>query len=147
MIKKSIAYLYNDSVDIKERLYVLNNFFVVVMMVISTIMMAFSDEYRKDTVYMMGVILIIIMLTNLFGKMKMYKAGAALIISFLSFGYFPISFFNENGPTGAAPFWFVYNLFLIAVLLDGKIKIILFALEEVIGVCCYLCSYFFPQFV
>ena len=146
-IRKPLEYLYDDSIDITHRIFALSNFLTLMMLTISTILMCFSSIYRQDVSYMIGIIIVILLISVLAAKKKRLTAGAIATLSFLCFAYFPISFFNENGAEGAAPFWFIYNLFLIGILLKGKLRYIFFILEEIVAVGCYLVSFYFPQYV
>ena len=142
-----LSYLYDESVDTRQRLYVLCTNLIVLALAVSTVLMAVSDEYLKDVPYMLGVIALIIMCGVLAFRTKKFDFGIVSIISVLSFAYFPISFFNEDGASGAAPLWFVYNLFLIGVLMRGKTRIIFATIEEIIGIACYIVSFYYPQLV
>ncbi len=142
-----LSYLYDESVDIRQRLYVLSTNLTVVMLAVSTALMALSSEYLRDVPYMLGVIALLILCGMLAYRTKKIDGGIISIISILGFAYFPISFFNEDGAAGAAPLWFVYTLFLIGILMRGKTRIIFSLLEETIGIACYALSYFYPQLV
>ena len=142
-----LSYLYDDSVDTRQRLYVLSTNLTVAMLAVSTALMALSKEYIRDIPYMLGVIALIILCGMLAFKTNKFDVGIVSIISILSFAYFPISFFNEDGASGAAPLWFIFNLFLIGILMRGRTRIIFSLLEEAIGIACYALSYFYPQLV
>ena len=146
-IRRPIEFLYDDSVDISHRIFALSNFLTIMMLTISTVLMCFSPIYIHDASYMTGIILLILLVSILAAKKNRMTLGAIFTLSFLCFAYFPISFFNENGAEGAAPFWFIYNLFLIGVLLKGRLRTVFFAIEELVGLGCYIVSFYFPQYV
>ena len=60
-------------------------------------------QEKRDIPYMLGVIALIILCGMLAFKTNKFDVGIVSIISILSFAYFPISFFNEDGASGAAP--------------------------------------------
>ena len=141
------SYLYNESIDIRQRLYVMSTNLTVGMLMISTALMAFSGEYLRDVTYMIGLIALIIISGLLAYRTQKFNLGIVLILSVLCFAYFPISFFNEDGASGAAPLWFINNLFLISILMRGKLRIIFSLAEEAVGIACYALSYFYPEYV
>ena len=145
ILKKFNDYLYDDRLDIHRRLYVL-----YVTMTTAMILILAAETFifeRKAAVFMQNIVLagVFVLVAFIAVKTKHLKTGAVLSSIFTAFILYPIIMIKGGGVEGSGPIWFVYNVFMINMILSGGIRIIFSVLEIILTVALYLLSYFHPE--
>ena len=145
ILKKFNDYLYDDRLDIHRRMYVL-----YVAMTTAMILILAAETFifeRKAAVFMQNIVLagVFVLVAFIAVKTKHLKTGAVLSGIFTAFILYPIIMIKGGGVEGSGPIWFVYNVFMINMILSGGIRIIFSVLEIILTVALYLLSYFHPE--
>jgi len=137
--------LFNEEISIRQRIFVLNVFVTLVILGVIFVEVAITDHVYLDVALLAALMVFILAVGIISVKIKRIKLGACIFISAMSFGFFPISFINGGGMNGDAPFWYVFIVLLISILLDGKAKIFYFVTHFLVGAACYYVSLTTPD--
>ena len=129
--------LYNNDIDIRQRLFVLNSLITEILLVVSLIEIFLTDDRLLDRI-LIGVAILFVFAIAIFSvKKKKIKFGASMICFMLGFIFFPMTFIYGGGINGDAPIWFIYTILVISILLDGKTRIVFYVLELLVATGCY----------
>ncbi len=142
---KMREYILNDSIDVKKRSFVLNFITIMIVLGITTLEIFFVPSMRTIAISTFIYILFICGIGLIAIRKDKIQVGAILISACMCYIYFPITFVNSGGIRGAGPMWFVFNMFLISVFLEGKIKNIFYALEGLVGLGCFIVAATHPD--
>ena len=139
--------LYNNDIDIRQRLFVLNALITEILLVVSMVEIFLTDDKLLDRI-LIGVGIICVFAIAIFSvKKKKIKFGSAMICFLLGFVFFPMTFIYGGGINGDAPIWFLYTILIISILLDGKTRITFFVLQIFAAVVCYYINIMHPELV
>ena len=144
-LSKIRKYLYDNEIDIRQRTFMMNTINLVLILGITTLEIIFIKSMLLESLSTIAIILIFLITAFYSLKKKKINTGSIIITSIMCFIYFPITFINGGGISGVGPIWFIFNLFLVSMMLDGKIRLLFFVAEEVIGLGCYLITYLHPE--
>jgi len=139
--------LYNNDIDIRQRLFVLNSLITEILLVVSLIEIFLTDDRLLDRI-LIGVAILFVFAIAIFSvKKKKIKFGASMICFMLGFIFFPMTFIYGGGINGDAPIWFIYTILVISILLDGKTRIVFYVLELLVATGCYYINIMHPEIV
>ena len=147
MLKRINRYLYNDEVDIRLRLYVLSAAMTLSMLfVLSIEVLAFSGRWERfGVIWAFIALLVVIGFVNI--RTKRLRIGAILTNLLISFVLYPMIFIKGGGVEGSGPIWFVFNIFMINLVLEGGIRVVLSVLEILLTIAAYVISYLHPEWI
>ena len=144
-LKKIREYLYNDEIDIYQRSFVMNLMSVITILFITTLELIFMHQMWRE-VFSTFIAVLIMGVVGFFSlKKRKPEIGAFLIALFMCFIFFPVTFINGGGIKGVGTVWFIFNMFLINVLLKGKKRLVFYILEEIVCVGCFVLVYIHPD--
>ena len=138
-------YLYDDSISLRQRLFVFSTLTVVSLLVVELLELVFTGTARQNILILVVLTLFIVIVSVISVKAKVVDLGAEILCGIMSFAYFPVSFIYGGGIEGDAPLWFLLNMILINVLLKGGVKVVFYVLESLAGVGCYMVAILSPQ--
>ena len=147
MLKRASRYLYNDEVDIRLRLYVLSAAMTVSMLLVLSIeVLAFSGRWEYfGAIWAVIALLVVIGIANI--RTKRLRIGAILTNILISFVFYPVIFIKAGGVEGSGPIWFVFNIFMINLVLEGGIRVVFSVLEILLTIAAYVVSYIHPEWI
>ena len=147
MFKKINDYLYNDKLDIRRRLYTLSGFMTLTVLFILTIEVLIFSRNWQQVGALAGVMVLYAVIGAINLKTKRLKTGAILSSIITCFILYPIIFIKGGGVEGSGPIWFIFNIFMINMVLEGGIKIVFSVLEIVLTIAGYAVSFFYPDLI
>lgn len=139
--------LYDNDIDIRQRLFVLNALITEILLTVSMIEILLTDELIFDRIIIGVGIIFVLVISVISLKTKKIKIGASLICFMLGVFFFPMTFIYGGGINGDAPIWFIYTILMISILLYGKTRIFFLILEFVIATGCYYINIMHPELV
>ena len=139
------AYLFDNAHDLRLRVFMFAETATLLLLSITTIELWMCDSSFRLIIMLSGVILLFMITGSIAIRTKKINIGAIPIIFLMSFMHFTSTFFFDGGINGVAPLWFMYDVFLIVVMLSGKLRVIFFVLMQLTGLACYYVSYKHPE--
>ena len=147
MMKKIRDYLYNDELDIRRRLYALSGVMTLfILMVLSLEVLIFSRRIEQFLT-MIGIMVLYAIIGVISLKTKRIRVGAILSSIMTCFILYPVIFLKGGGVEGSGPIWFIFNIFMINMILEGGVRIVFSVLEILITIAGYIICFFYPEFV
>jgi signal transduction histidine kinase/HPt (histidine-containing phosphotransfer) domain-containing protein/FixJ family two-component response regulator len=143
--KKANYYMFSDDLPLQGRLLNL----ICVFGLFAVIIAMFSHIVEGSSVYaiyiLLAMIVVIIVVTWLFNKYRLYTLGSWLAV--ISFGdiLFPLLFFATGGVNGGMAAHFVLGVTLCFMLMRGKPLVFLVLLQIAVTGACYLVNAFHPE--
>ena len=144
-MKKIKAYLFDNANDLRLRVFMFAESATLLLLTITTIELWFCESSTRLIIMLASVILFFVIMGSIAIRTKKVNIGAIPIIVVMCFLHFTSTFFFDGGIEGVAPLWFVYDVFLIAVMLTGKLRVVFFTLMQLTGLACYVVSYKHPE--
>lgn len=139
--------LFDNDIDIRQRLFVLNALITEILLVVSLIEIFLTDSLIMDRILIVVGIIFVMVISIISLKKKSIKLGAALICFMLGILFFPMTFIYGGGINGDAPLWFIYTILMISILLDGKTRIAFLIMELLAASACYYINIMHPELV
>ena len=151
MIKKSFdrlkAYIYDSSVDLKDRSFILFSIAVLGALIVAVPAGMYMGEPIEATVSTgAGALFFIIFVTFAFKK-KIIDKARIIICMILVFVFLPSMFFTNGGVYGGTPVWLLLGTIYIVMILDGKMRIVMAILNAVVMIACWVVGYYYPQYI
>ncbi len=147
MFKKLRNYLFDDDLDINQRMFLLNLINICSILTIVWIETLFMNSTVGDILAIGLFALAIGLIGTVCLRKKKIKTGAAIIDFLMVFIFFPIIYFGNGGIAGTAPLWFIYNILMISIILDGGARIFFGLSQHIIAIASVVASYLQPDLV
>ncbi len=139
--------LYNNDLDIRQRLFVLNVLITEIILGVDLIEVIFTDEVLIDKILLALAMVGIFIICLIAVKAHAIKFGGAFICTVVGLFFVPITFINGGGINGDAPLWFIYVILMISILLNGKTRVVFYILEMIVATGCYYISVRYPELI
>ena len=139
--------LYNNDMDIRQRLFVLNVLITEIILGVDLIEVIFTDEVLIDKILLALAMAGIFIICLIAVKARAIKFGGAFICTVVGLFFVPITFINGGGINGDAPLWFIYVILMISILLNGKTRVVFYILEMIVATGCYYISVRYPELI
>ena len=139
--------LYNNDMDIRQRLFVLNVLITEIILGVDLIEILFTDEVLMDKILLALAMAGIFIISLISVKAKAIKFASAFICTVVGLFFVPITFINGGGINGDAPLWFIYVILMISILLNGKTRFVFYVLEMLVASGCYYISVRYPELI
>lgn len=147
LLGRIYGYMYDSSIDIKERTFMLFSGVVLVALILAVPMGILMQEPLSATIStFLGALFFSLYVIFAFKK-KRIKQAKIVISIILVFIFLPAMFFTNGGVEGGAPIWLLLGTMYIALILEGKFKIAMFISEAVVMIATWITGYFFPELV
>ena len=140
-------YVYDPSINIKNRTFVLFSIAVLFALYLAIPCGLIMREPLMATLAtIVGAISFTVYVIYAFKNDQI--ARAKVVISFvLVFLFLPSMFFTNGGVEGGTPIWLLLGTLYIAMILEGRFKYIMLALEIVVLTGCWIVGYYIPDIV
>ena len=121
--KRIKEYIFDNEIDIKERLFVLLMSATIVSWIITLLELILSGAQLLAIIALSAGIVLFLLVTVLSKKLNRIKAGSLIISIGFCFIYMPLIFIFGGGMNGDAPLWFLFGIFFINMCLSKRVKI------------------------
>lgn len=140
-------YIFNQSIDLKKRSFVLFSFLVLMALFAAVPCGIIMREPLSATIS--TVVGAVFFTLYVFFSIKYDKIDISRIILsvILVFIFLPVMFFTNGGASGGAPIWLLLGTVYIALILDGRLQIIMLVLNGIVLTICWIIGFFFPDTV
>ena len=137
----------DSSMDIKSKTFVLFSSVMLAALYLAIPAGLIMREPLSATIAtIVGAILFTIYVVYVFKK-KHVKFARVLISVIVIFVFLPVMFFSNGGAEGGTPIWLLLGTLYIAMILEGKFKFIMLALEALVLTACWVAGYYKPDLV
>lgn len=140
-------YIYDQSIDIGKRTFVL--FSVLVLLAIFAAVpcgIIMREPVSATVSTFIGAVFFSIYVYHAIKKDMIERARVVLSV-ILVFIFLPAMFFTNGGVYGGAPIWLLMGTIYIALILEGKIQLIMLVLDAVVLTICWTVGYYFPKLI
>ena len=145
--KHIIEYIYDQSVDIEKRTFVLFSVLTLLAIFVAVPCGLIMREPISATIStFIGAIFFSIYVYYSIKKDLIERARVVLSV-ILVFIFLPAMFFTNGGVNGGAPIWLLLGTIYIALILEGKIQRIMLILDGIVLIVCWLVGYYFPDLI
>ncbi len=146
-LKEFRAYIYDTSIDIKERTFILFSVTVLIALFAAISCGLIMREPLSATISTLaGTLLFSFLVSFAYRKNKIREVKVILSI-IVVFIFLPMMFFTNGGVEGGTPVWLLLGTIYIALILDGTFKRVMITLNAVVMVACFVIGYFHPEIV
>ncbi|MBP5384496.1 MAG: HD domain-containing protein, partial [Lachnospiraceae bacterium] len=145
--KRIRQYVYDQSVNIKDRAFLLFSIMVLCALFIAVPAGLIMHEPLSATIStLVGAIFFTayVFYTFRWGSIARAKIVLSIIVVFL---FLPAMFFTNGGVEGGAPIWLLLGMIYISMILDGAAKYVMLTLNALVLIACWIVGYFFPDIV
>ena len=140
-------YMYDSTVDLQERTFVLFSSAVLVALFLAVPFGLIMKEPLSATIStFVGAIFFTLYFIISFKRKTIRRARIVLSVV-LIFLFLPAMFFTNGGVEGGAPIWLLLGTFYIALILDGKFKYAMFICEAIVMIATWGIGYLYPEYV
>ena len=140
-------YIYDPSVDLKERTFMVFSGAVLVALFLAVPFGLIMQEPASATIStIVGAVFFTLYVLYAYTQ-KRIKQAKIIISVILIFIFLPAMFFTNGGVEGGAPIWLVLGTFYIALILEGKFKTAMFISEAVVMIATWLFGYYHPEYI
>ncbi len=147
LIDKIRDYIYDSSVDLKDRSFILFSIAVLGALIVAVPAGMYMGEPIEATISTgAGALFFIIFVAFAFKKNIIDKARVIICV-ILVFVFLPSMFFTNGGVYGGTPVWLLLGTIYIVMILDGKLRIVMAILNAVVLIACWIVGYYYPQFI
>ncbi len=145
--RRFINYIYDSSIDIKDRSFIVFSLCVLVALFLAIPCGIIMQEPMMATVStLIGAVCFSIYVGVSFAIKRI--ATARVVISLiLVFIFLPMMFITNGGAYGGTPIWLLLGTIYISLILDGRMKWIMLFLNVVVVVATWLVGYYFPELI
>lgn len=140
-------YIYNQSVDLKKRTFVLFSFLVLVALFAAVPCGIIMKEPISATIStIVGAVFFsfYVYFSIKYDKIEISRIVLSVILVFV---FLPAMFFTNGGAAGGAPVWLLLGTVYIALILEGRIQAVMLVLNAIVITICWIAGYFFPDTV
>ena len=145
LLKMLKAYLFDNDHDLRLRIFMFAEAATLLLLSITTIELWFCESSFRLIIMLVGVIVFFLITGSIAIRTKKINIGAIPMIFVMCFMHFTSTFLFDGGINGVAPLWFIYDVFLIAVMLSGKLRVFFFVLMQLTGLACYWYAHVHPE--
>ncbi|MCR4793021.1 MAG: HD domain-containing protein [Lachnospiraceae bacterium] len=147
LLKKLADYLYDPSVNIGERTFVMLSLVVLISLYAAIPCGMIMQEPILATIStLIGAIVFTVYVVYAVAEKKI--ARAKVVISFvLVFVFLPAMFFTNGGIYGGTPIWLLLGTIYICLILEGRFKGIMLTLDAIVIVSIWVVGYEYPDLI
>ena len=147
LYKRIRDYVYNPSIDIKERTFILFSIAVLFALFAAIPTGIIMKEPLSATIStVIGAILFTIYVIYSFKAKKIGRAKIVISVV-LIFVFLPAMLFTNGGIEGGTPIWLLLGTIYIALILEGKLRMIMLIGEAVVMCICWSVAYYYPGLI
>ena len=145
--KRFNHYIYDSSVDMKDRSFILFSVSVLIALFLAIPCGLIMQEPPMATISTLigamgfSMYVIVSFFTN---KIQRAKIVISLVLVFI---FLPAMFFTNGGVYGGTPIWLVLGTIYISMILNGRMKMIMLLLNVLMIMATWIVGYFFPDLI
>ena len=147
LIRRINEYMYDSSVDIKDRTFMLFSIAVLAALFLAIPFGLIMQEPLSATIStFIGLVFFVLYVIYAFTQ-KRIKSAKVIISIILVFIFLPAMFFTNGGVEGGAPIWLLLGTLYIALILEGPFKAVMFVCEGLVMAITWVIGYNFPELI
>jgi len=148
MIFKNIReFISSNDHSLRERLFVLIMSVTIVLWSVTLIEIIFTGAKFLEILTLAVGIMLFAGVSFLAVRTDHINSGAIAVSAGMILVYLPFTYFCGGGVYGDAPLWFLFSIFFINMILEGKARAAMLILDLVIAGACWVLSYYYPELV
>jgi len=145
--KKCKNYIYDSSIDIRDRSFILFSIAVLIALFVAIPCgMIMREPFTATISTFVGAVFFSIYVIYSY-KSNTIKRARIIISFILVFGFLPAMFFTNGGVYGGTPIWLLLGTVYITLILDGRFKFIMLSLNFIVNIITWVVGYYHPEFV
>ena len=145
--KRFVDYLYDTSVDVKDRAFILFSttvLFALFLAVPCGLIMKEPPIATWST--LIGAIAFTCYVAYVIRARKIAEARVVLSI-ILVFIFLPAMFFTNGGANGGAPIWLLLGTIYLTLIIDGEFRKAMLILDAIVMIICWIAGYLNPGLI
>lgn len=146
-MKRLLNAIRDEKKSMHERVFILLGTCALTAMFVVFIVGLFSEESSVDNLTIGSGFVVFLLLMIIGVKTKKFNLIAGIIAVLIIFALLPVSFFSGGGIYGGSPLWFVFCTLFVSMIVDGKVKYVLLALNAIVAGACYVVAYEMPSLI
>ncbi len=140
-------YIYDDSVNVKDRAFIVFSVTVLIALFIAVPCGIFMKEPIMATIStFIGAVLFTIYV-GLAAKFNWINHARIALSIILVFVFQPAMFFTNGGVYGGTPVWLLLGAVYIAMILEGRMKVVMLVLNMISMIVNFCIGYYYPDTV
>ena len=145
--KRVTEYIFNTSISLQDRSFVVFSCLVLVALYAAIPLGVIMREPLSATLSTLGgaagfsVFVYYVFRRNLISRAKIVLS---IVVVFL---FLPAMFFSNGGGISGAPLWMLLGTIYIGLILEGRLRVILLAVNAIVLVACWIVGYRYPGLV
>ena len=146
-LKKIKEFLFNNEIDMHERLFVLIMSVTIVSWLVTLVEIVLIGGTLRDILFLLAGIVLLTAVVVLSVRLDRITVGAMIITAGIVLVYQPMTFFFGGGIYGDAPLWFLFGVVLINISMKGKAKVLFMIMDTLVSATCWGLSCYMPELV
>ncbi len=146
-MKEYFGLIRDESKPIEERLFALLTTIALSALLAMFVVGIVIGESLADVFVLGGCLAVFIIMLAIAVRFHIIHILAPISAFMIILILLPVTFFAGGGIYGGSPLWFVFCTLYVSMVISGKIKYVLIALDVLVGAACYLVAYFKPETV
>ena len=145
--KRLSEYIFNTSISLQDRSFVVFSGLVLIALYAAIPLGLIMGEPLSATVStLLGAIVFSLFVYYVFKKNRISQAKIALSIIVVVV-FLPAMFFSNGGAISGAPLWMLLGTIYIGLILEGRPRIIMLAVNAIVLLACWIVGYRYPELV
>lgn len=140
-------YFYDQSVDIKKRTFVLFSVLVLAALFAAVPCGLIMHEPLSATILTLAGALFFAAFVYYAIKRDVIEDAKVILSIILVFIFLPVMLFSNGGAFSGAPIWLLLGTIYIALILEGKLRIVTLILNAIVLIACWIIGCIFPDIV
>jgi len=141
------AYIYDPSIPVKDRAFIMFSATVLIALAAAIPCGIIMREPLMATVStVVGLVFFLAYVLISFKRNTIYRARVVISI-ILVFFFLPAMFFTNGGVYGGTPIWLLLGTIYIAMILEGKLKIVMIVCDAILMTTCWIVGYYRPGLI
>ena len=141
------GYIYDSSIDVKDRTFVLFSAMYFSAIVVALIAGLFLHEPLVSTLSSLGIVVFSIGYLVFIVKKNKFKSAKIIVAFIMVFFFQPVMFFTKGGLHAGALFTLLLGTYYLVLVLEGRFRVIICIVDVIVLTLCWIISYNMPELV
>ena len=147
-LEKNFAdYIFDPSVDIKDRSFMVFSAAVLVSLFLAVPAGIIMHEPLSATLSTLAGAIFFTIFVLAAIRLKKINQAKIIVSIILIFIFLPAMFFTNGGAQGGAPIWLLLGTIYIAMIMDGRFKVVMLITNTIVTTLTWIAGYYHPEFV
>ncbi len=147
-LEKNFAdYIFDPSVDIKDRSFMVFSAAVLVSLFLAVPAGMIMHEPLSATLSTLAGAIFFTIFVLAAIRLKKINQANVIVSIILIFIFLPAMFFTNGGAQGGAPIWLLLGTIYIAMILDGRFKVVMLIINTIVITLTWIAGYYHPELV